>query len=306
MSQSLCLPQLLRSREQIVGMTSFGERAYCQWYAESIHAGDGAIVDLGCWLGSTTIPLAIGLERNRAPAAASSRIHAFDLFRWDPAMDPYVRGTRVEGRFAEGDRFVDAFVEGLGRRRRWVDVYEADLSETAWDGGPIEFLVVDAMKSWPLASNIVSGFFVALIPGQSLVFHQDFAHWYTPWIHLLQYRLRDSFELAYDIPRSDGAVFRLIRPLPPGLLSGAYDYDAFDAPEVEAAFDYSLRLSRPEKHPNIRAAKAKLFLEVGDRERAGAELARCRAEGISFESDLRLVASRLDEPRPAARHRAER
>lgn len=294
MSQSLSLPYLLRSRKHGVGMTSFDERAYCQWYAERLHTGQGSIVELGSWLGSLTIPLAIGLHRNPPPNARFGRIHAFDLFRWDSDMDSFVRGTRLEGRFAPGDVFLDAYLEELGRWRPLVDAHEGDLSTVAWNAGPIEFLVVDAMKSWRLASNILSEFFAALIPGKSLVFHQDFAHWYTPWIHLLQYRLRDSFELTYDVPRSDGAVFRLVRPLPPLLLEADYGYEDFDYREIEAAFEHSLQLSHPDKHPNIRAAKVKLLIEIGDTERAEAELYRFRSEGFSFESDLRLVADMLD------------
>ena len=295
MSQSLSLAHLLRSRKPIIGLTSFGERAYCQWYAERLHAGEGAIAELGCWLGSITIPLAIGLERNPRPNARSGRIHAFDLFRWDAGMETVVRGTRLEGRFAPGDRFADAYLEELGPWRPLVDLHEADLSEAAWEGGPIEFLVVDAMKSWPLANNILSQFFAALIPGKSLVFHQDFAHWQTPWIHLLQYRLRDSFEMAYAIPHSDGAVFGLVRPLPRAALDVAYDYAAFDDHEIDAAFEHSLLLAPADKHPNIRAAKVKLLIDIGDGARARAELDRCRSEGLSFESDLRLAAGLLAE-----------
>jgi hypothetical protein len=102
-------------------------------------------------------------------------------------------------------------------------------------------------------------------------------------------------------------VFRLVRPLSLDLLSETYGYDAFDQAEVEAAFTYSLSLSRPAKRPNIRAAKAKLFLDVGDWERARAELARCRAEGLSFQSDLGLAAELLDaRERSAATTRAAR
>ena len=55
-------------------------------------------------------------------------------------METVVRGTRLEGRFAPGDRFADAYLEELGPWRPLVDLHEADLSEAAWEGGPIEFL----------------------------------------------------------------------------------------------------------------------------------------------------------------------
>lgn len=307
MSQSLALEHLLRSRDRIIGMTSFGERAYLQWYAQRLHTGEGVIAELGCWLGSATIPLATGLSRNPRPEARSGPIHVFDLFRWDPGMEHFVRGTRLEGRFAAEESFLDAYLEELGPYRPLVEAHEGDLAEGGWTGGPIELLVVDAMKSWGLATTIVSEFYPALIPGKGLLFHQDFAHWRTPWIHLVQYRLRDSFELAYDIPRSDCSVFRLVRPLPPELVGATYDQGSFDQVEIDAAFEHSIRLSSAAKHPNIRAAKIRLLIDMGDEARARAELERCRSEGLSFDSDLRLAAELLDErARPAVATRAER
>ena len=295
MSQSLSLAHLLRSRKPIIGLTSFGERAYCQWYAERLHAGEGAIAELGCWLGSITIPLAIGLERNPRPNARSERIHAFDLFRWDAGMETVVRGTRLEGRFAPGDRFADAYLEELGPWRPLVDLHEADLSEAAWEGGPIEFLVVDAMKSWPLANNILSQFFAALIPGKSLVFHQDFAP------------LADALDPPSAIPPARQLRVGVRHPafrrrgvrsrptLPRAALDVAYDYTAFDDHEVDAAFEHSLLLAPPTSTPTSERRRSSCCSTSATEARARAELDRCRSEGLSFESDLRLAAGLLAE-----------
>ena len=67
-SQLIVLSPRLR---QLFGMTSITERAYLQWFARHIFGDRGAIVELGCWLGSTTIPLALGLAGSSK--ATSSR-----------------------------------------------------------------------------------------------------------------------------------------------------------------------------------------------------------------------------------------
>src|SRR5205809_3571131 len=85
-------PQLRR----LYGMTSATERAYLRWFAKHIFTGQGAIVDLGCWLGSTTIPLAIGLVENSTASSSLRNIYAYDNFVWRSWMDPTVAGTPLE------------------------------------------------------------------------------------------------------------------------------------------------------------------------------------------------------------------
>jgi hypothetical protein len=46
---------------------------------------------------------------------------------------------------------------------------------------PIEFLFIDAQKSWLLGQSIAQTFFPALVPGNSYVVQQDFV-WYHPKI----------------------------------------------------------------------------------------------------------------------------
>jgi hypothetical protein len=48
--------------------------------------------------------------------------------------------------------------------------------------------------------------------GASIIMHQDFAHWYTAWIHPIHYRLREYLEPLYDIPASGKHGIRLTLP----------------------------------------------------------------------------------------------
>jgi hypothetical protein len=173
----------------------------------------------------------------------------------------------VEGLLPAGGSFLPEF---LRRTQKWQDqivVHEEDLRYARWEEEPIEFLFIDAMKSPELATAIASEFFPQLVPGQSYVAHQDFAHYYTSWIHLLQFRLRDCFEVIADIPGSGTVVFRCQRKLSPGQWG---DLSLASAPpaEIEAAFAYSMGLVSEDKKINALAAKAMAYVHRGELERA--------------------------------------
>jgi hypothetical protein len=289
-SQLLAIAPGLR---RLCGMTTVSERAYLQWFTQVIFKNEGAIVDLGCWLGSTTIPLARGLARNKRISPPLQSIYAYDAFVWRSWMAPCVAATPLHGKYRDGDSFVDEFKERTAPWQDRIRLREGDLATIDWKEGKIEFLLIDIMKSWELANSVISRFFPALIPGRSLVLHQDFAHWYTPWIHLIHYRLRHHFCLEYDIPRSTSVVFRLQEPIPPALLACNYAFDSFRTEEIHAAFDYSSGLVSSEKRENVAAAKIMCFVHSGDLVQASRELDDCRSRAISFSSDLCIVEERV-------------
>lgn len=228
-----------------LGMTSPNEQAYFEHYAHRIYKGDGEVVDLGCWLGSTTFALARGLRAAGRPGP----VHAYDRFIWEEWMEGTTPASMIDP-LDRGQSFVDQF---RALARPWgelVSVHEANLTTERWDGGPIEFLLVDAMKDWTLTRSIARNFFPHVIPGGHIL-QQDFSHRDTPWVHLLNYRLSDYLEPVYDVPASASYVFRVVRPIPP-------DLDlAFSEGDVEPAFRLSLRITRSDKAPEIRAAEAK-------------------------------------------------
>ena len=131
--------------ETLEGWTSLSERRFNHWYARRVYRGDGAIVDLGCMTGSSTLALAQGLAANEG-LLARPRVHAYDLFLkyWAPQEGEPLRGVAV------GESFLAEFLKHVAPVRRLVEVHEGDLRDTRWLGGPIEYLFVDAMKSWEL------------------------------------------------------------------------------------------------------------------------------------------------------------
>jgi hypothetical protein len=252
-------------RARIPGMTTSVERAYFKWHAQEVLTGAGSIVDLGSWLGSTTAALAMGLVANPRPSAAHTVIHAYDQFIWEEPMGYHSPATRL-GPYQPGETFRPEFELVVRRWRRRIVVHEGDLLRERWTGGPIELLLVDAMKSWELTGHLMRRFYPCLSAGCGYLIHQDFSHYFTPWIPLTAFRLLDHLEPVKDIPRSESMVFRVRRPL------DEEDVDltraSFGETEIDEAFAYWLGATLPEKHSGLRTARILLAHADGDSERA--------------------------------------
>lgn len=299
-SQVICQPHVSPEQSKpaestwLLGMTTEAEQAYFEHYARSIHSGDGEIVDLGCWLGSTTIPLAKGLHLNPSRRARRRSVHAFDTFIWERWMEDCVQGTEIQGRYRAQESFFEEF-----RRRTapWSDrirTHVGNLRNVRWGRNKIEFLLVDAMKSWELANSIVTTFYPHLTPQKSYVLHQDFAHWYTSWIHLIQYRLRPYFRFVHAVPHSPSFVFQCVERVPAELLRTCCLPESFSNEDMENAFDYSLSLAPDETaRACIAASKVMLFIHLGDGGRARAELEAYRAKGLPLVPDIQRVEEQL-------------
>jgi hypothetical protein len=279
---------------ELVGMTSKTEQDYLAVYGAQSYAGKGEIVDLGCWLGSTTIPLVKGLLKNPAFAASGKKVCAYDLFVWFEWMNSSAAGTDLAGRYKEGDNFVDEFRRRTEKFATYIEIYEGDLKKIGWTGAKIEFLLVDAMKNWDLANAIVRNFYPSLVPNESTVLHQDFAHFFTPWIHLLQWRFRENFDFAGEVPRSQSVVFKYKKQIDDESLKKEYSFDSFANAEVDEAFAYSMKLVSPEKLPNVAAAKIMWFLHQDKREPAANELEKLLKNGVPLEKDLLTVKDLLE------------
>jgi hypothetical protein len=245
---------------QLVGMTSKTEQDYCARYGRKEYTGSGEVVDLGCWLGSTTISLLDGLTQNSTFVDAGKKLYAYDLFLWFNWMNESAVGTNLAGKYKEGDSFLAEFERRTARYSTKIEVHAGDLIEIGWNGKPIEFLLVDAMKSWDLANGIQRHFYPALIPGKSIVLQQDFGYYSAPWIHALQWKLRDYFQFHEEIPGSTSVAFRLVTSLPSELLEKDYSAESFADEEIEAAFKYCMNLVSHEKKPNVAAAKVMWYI----------------------------------------------
>ena len=246
-----------------MAMTTANERRYVEWYAANLYRGEGAMVELGCWLGSLTRAVCRGLKHNRR-LQQPVRVEVYDRFQWDTVMESWVAGTPIAGRFKDGGDYEAMYRDQVEEYLPMLSIHHADLTTERWNGGPIEFLLVDAMKAMCTARGICRSFYPSLLPERGYLAHQDFLHFFHGWIHVTTYLLRDSFEWTYEVPHSDMVVFRCVRPVPerefPQTMNG------FSTEEVAAAFDWAEQHVSPGKRDTIAAARAMAHLHRGETE----------------------------------------
>jgi hypothetical protein len=217
----------------------------------------------------------------------------------DPCIRPLHLGaldgsvlTLAARQYCSGESFLAEFEERAKSYNRWIQIYPGDLTQIGWNDGPIEFLMVDAMKSLDLAKFIVREFYGKILPAKGLLFHQDFKFYYTSWIHLIQYRLRDYFALETSVKESAAVVFRLNKPFDCNL-SWLDQLDSISDDEVESAFEYSMSLVGTEV-ANVAAAKVMHFIHAGRLDRAKNELERFFQAGFPKDSELSICATHLE------------
>lgn len=173
---------------QVPTMLCEDESRLLYWLTRVWASEAGAVCDLGCFAGGSTARLAAGL----AAAGQTSPIHAYDFFSVSPDHKEkflYANGVLP----FEGDDLlpiVRCLLAPWGAR---LMLHPGDVAEAVWNQGPIEVLFIDVMKTPETADAIAQNFYHALIPGRSVIVHQDYQHWRQPWIAAQMQALRPAF-----------------------------------------------------------------------------------------------------------------
>lgn len=271
-------------------MVSPDEIAFFNESAARYFGREGAIVDLGCWLGSTSIALAQGILSHGPNAGCRERVLGIDLFVWEewmPAHIPHCLYRSGESFLPEARRVVRD--HGGGR----VELIQADLALYDWRSGAIKILLVDAMKSENLARQIARNFYPSLITG-SLLIHQDFNHYYTTWIHLLQYRLCRYFRHFRNVVRSGTVAFEVLAPIPTEAVDQATDFAKIPDDEIDASFRHSLDLIGSDC-VNIAAAHVMHYVHLERKDRASKTLETYHSLGMSDKGEFPKVLNCLNQ-----------
>jgi hypothetical protein len=194
-------------------MLSKAERRLLYELARDFATDEGAIVDAGCFLGGSTAALLAGV-RDRPAAWTGPAVESYDLFRVEAFTVPkFFANADVR----VGDSFRPLYEEHVSRFDVPHVVHEGDITEIGWSGGPIDVLFLDLLKSWEINDAVLRDFFPSLVPGRSVIVHQDYGWGDVPWIPISVELMRDSLVLV-DWMEWGSHVFFVERELPRDLL----------------------------------------------------------------------------------------
>jgi hypothetical protein len=172
---------------RVPAMLKLGESQLYHWLGRNVQ-GDGATVDLGAYVGGSAARLLSGL----ALSGRDYHLHAYDHFRSSRVLwEKYL----TDDPLPDHD---NADILPMARRylAPWdgrVTLHRGDIAQVRWSAGPIEILAVDAAKGSAITDHIAAEFFPALIPGQSILVHQDYLMAVQPWLPAQMITLADCF-----------------------------------------------------------------------------------------------------------------
>ncbi len=205
-------------------MISEEEIRYLYWLALTHWTGEGHVVEMGPWLGGSTICLAAGMRQNTS--GIDKKLYVFDNFVWQEFMS-----RRASLPLKVGDLFQAYFQENLKEYRDLMVVYKQSLPDDLipsdkdamairtinpdkpqllkWEPKePVEILFIDGAKSWDGISFLLKEFSNYLIPGKTLLVCQDYKYWGAYWVSLILEILSDHLELVHNL-NSNTVTFRL-------------------------------------------------------------------------------------------------
>jgi len=272
--RSVELPSAVR---KVVTMLSVEERQFLYALGRDYWTGEGAIVDAGCFLGGSTLSLAMGAMANTREIDTASAIHSYDLF----VADAHQAGSYLKkfGTFTAGDSVRSIFDRQTLSVRALLNVHEGDLREFPWPSDdPIEVLFIDVSKTWALNDFIVREFFPALVPERSIVVQQDYVHPTCPWLAVTMEYLADYFELIDYVPYNS-MIYRTTRAIPTDLVA-ADVVSALPDDQKRALLDRAIERAAARLAPadlvELEAARTLMILSIEGPGAAEADLARIR------------------------------
>jgi hypothetical protein len=246
---------------EVGSMLSYDERLLLHWAART--GAQGAIVDLGSFLGGSTLALASGAKHRGVT------VDAFDLFVCRGDLERHWAPAGFE--LAFGDPTRPAFEHNIARVRDRVTVHEGDIRDEQWHA-PISVLFVDITKSWATADAVWRTFLPSLQPG-ALVIQQDLVHWGHPWCAVVMEHLSEQFEYLGWVWCSS-AVYRCRQPpvdVPVPML------DRLTCDEMSALIDRAAERVGEPASGGIRLSSAFAFAAFGRFDDARARVAEIRA-----------------------------
>jgi hypothetical protein len=166
-------------RFDIPGMISNEEIEYYHWVAR-YYSGEHSVVELGPWLGHSTMHLATALKASLQ--RPGKRIHVYDDFVWRPDwMNQHLRPHDPAAPKAY-DSFEYLFNHYTTPAANLLDVHRGKITDydgnehlpvIAWHGGPIEMLIVDCGRTIKANQSWFDLFSPSFIPNRTLVVMQD-------------------------------------------------------------------------------------------------------------------------------------
>lgn len=188
------------------------------FYFASQLTGGGEIVDIGCFVGGTTVALIEGLNHN--PRKIDKKIKSYglvttgagDIKQW--LMNRY-GFDQIEGNDSCYKMFTQDLIELFHTPELdQFEILESDIYQAKYDSdSPIEFLGIDCCRDVRATDHIIRNFFQYLIPDVSIVAHKNYIDPWHPYVQISMELLQDFFEPVVEFDGGGTFAWRCVKQI---------------------------------------------------------------------------------------------
>ena len=204
----------------VPSMMSLEEKKFLYGYVRDHYAGHGVIVDAGIFLGGSTWCFGTAVRDNPRSGQIRRRwpkpIISYDHAVVSTGMVKFFARHGIEGPWRAGGTFAPLLEASVQPLAEFVSLRLGEITSVAWSGEPIELLFLDIIKSREINRFVPWTFYRSLIPGHSLLVHQDYFYDGLPFVKVTQEFLSPYFTYVGELRSM--AVFQLDRKIPNDLL----------------------------------------------------------------------------------------
>lgn len=201
---------------QVPGMISEEEICYYHYIAKA-YTGWGEIVELGPWLGHSTLHLADAFSKN--PNFKDKKLHVFDDFIWRSSwMDPHYNENDKPENHADFrlifERYTAQVLDKLTIYHGKFANYDGNekLPFVNWIEKPIEMIIVDCGRTLDANNGWFEIFSRNFVPNKTILVMQDWRQhrerprlWYNQTLYFTQEH--PNFELIHEVSSGGIAAF---------------------------------------------------------------------------------------------------
>lgn len=177
---------------EVPSLISLREGHYLYWLTAQGYSGQGAVVELGSFLGSSAMHLGAGMR----DAGFDRPLWCFDKFEWSGSAG---WSERFRIQLADKVDYRPLFLRNVQPIYPAVRAVKTEIKRIKWKGGLVEILFMDAPKRLADISAALTQFGLSLEPNFSLIVCDDYNH-------------APSFELAAALSQL-GSKLQLVHAL---------------------------------------------------------------------------------------------
>ncbi|SMY10363.1 class I SAM-dependent methyltransferase [Flavimaricola marinus] len=155
----------------VPGMIKREEGQYLYWLGSNLYTGRGAAIEIGTWLGKSTLHLAAGLSSNRL----ANKLVCYDHFQWAGGAN-WSSKAKSPRTLEAGDDFMQDFLDNVADYSDLIDARRSKIENIEFDADNIELLILDAPKRAADIFAVMNGVADKVIPGHTIIAWQDFLH----------------------------------------------------------------------------------------------------------------------------------